>query len=161
MIRKSVVENKSSNGLKLGQCIILALKGMMHMLLCYYSVSSNPITTLPLNGSGTGKIFCLILAMHSQLKFFHSTDTHLETNCSRHWGMKMNRQRKDFILFFLSDWEKPSWPSRTLQIPANSNSCIYFTCDFMFQMTHIDGYVWRFLLYPWVFCQRHFIQKSK
>ena len=103
MIRKSVVENKSSNGLKLGQCIILALKCIMHMLLCYCSVSFNPITTLPLNGSGTEKNFCLILAIHSQLKFFHLTDTHLETNCSRHWGMKMNRQRKDFILFFLTE----------------------------------------------------------
>lgn len=83
--------------------------------------------------------------MHSQLTFFHSIDTHWWLTASGTGGWSWRDKGKIlFYSFLLRDWEKPSWPS-TLQIPMNSNACIYFTCDFMLQLTCTNGCVWRSL----------------
>ena len=136
MIRKSVVENKSSNGLNLGTvCNSGSKRYDAHvtvLLFCSPPILSSPSLWMV---QEQGKFFVWFwLCILNWSFFIHQTLIWWLTAPGTGEWRWTDKGKILFYFFLLSDGEKPSWPSSTLQIPTNSNSCIYFTCDFMLQL---------------------------
>lgn len=97
MIRKSIIENKSSNGLKLDTVCISGSNRQSGLL------PDPPLPPPP-------------LLAHSPF-FRLSPKGSLMPKCSRHRGMKMNgygQERFLFYSFLLTDWGDPPWGPQVL-----------------------------------------------
>lgn len=155
MIRKCVLENKNSNGLKLGRgCNSGSKRYDAHVTAL---LPSNPITTLPLNGL---EDFLFDFSYAFSTNVFSFNRHSLVTNCFRHWGDEVE-QIKERFYSILSCWGIGRNPPgqvlyRFLWIPTHVYISPVTLCfNWLVQMDVFGD------IYPWVFCQRHFIQKSK
>lgn len=92
MIRKCVLENKNSNGLKLGRvCTSGSERYDAHVTAL---LPSNPPNTLPLNG--LGEYFLLDFSYAFSTKIFSFNRHSLVTNCFRHWGDEVEQIKERF-----------------------------------------------------------------